>query len=191
MAGEELRYDLMVRDALRGVVRRALDIVAERGLPGDHHIYITFRSDHAGVLMADHLRARHPGEMTIVLQHQFWGLEVGEDAFGITLSFSDVPERLTVPFEAVISFADPSVRFGLQFDAGLIQGLGELGQAVTSVTDLPSARPDAATRRRGTSARTTAADETAAEKAGATAKVQGAAGDDTGKVVTLETFRKK
>ncbi len=118
MADNELKYDRMVEDALRSVVNRALVHAAERGLSGDHHFYITFLTDHPGVAMPDHLRAHYPGEMTIVLQHQFWGLEVSPDTFGVTLSFANKPERLTVPFAAVTAFADPSVRFGLQFDVG-------------------------------------------------------------------------
>ncbi len=118
MADDEFKYDRMVEEALRSVVGKALTQVVERGLSGEHHLYITFRTDHPDVVMPDHLRARYPSEMTIVLQYQFWGLEVGPDTFGITLSFANVPERLTVPFEAVVAFADPSVRFGLQFDGG-------------------------------------------------------------------------
>jgi len=113
-----LQYDVMVEDALRGVVRQALQHVAERGLPGDHHFYITFRSEHPGVQLADHLRERYPREMTIVLQYQFWDLAVGEESFSVTLSFNNRAEKLVIPFEAVVAFADPSVRFGLQFDAG-------------------------------------------------------------------------
>ncbi len=113
-----LQYDVMVEDALRGVVRQALQHVAERGLPGDHHFYITFRSEHPGVQLADHLRERYPREMTIVLQYQFWDLVVGDESFSVTLSFNNRAEKLVIPFEAVVAFADPSVRFGLQFDAG-------------------------------------------------------------------------
>lgn len=113
---DDLRYDRMVEDALRSVVRRALIHVGEHGLPGNHHFYITFRTDHRECDIPAALRERYPGEMTIVLQHQFWGLEIGEDQFCVTLSFSDVPHRLVVPFAAVTAFADPSVRFGLQFD---------------------------------------------------------------------------
>lgn len=118
MAEDELRYDRMVEDALRSVVSRALSHAAERGLSGEHHFYITFLTEHPDVIMPDHLRSQYPNEMTIVLQHQFWGLEVGTEAFGVTLSFANQPERLTVPFAAVTAFADPSVRFGLQFDVG-------------------------------------------------------------------------
>lgn len=115
MAEDALRYDKMVEDALRGVVRDALTQTAENGLFGDHHFYITFRTRFPGVGVANHILARHPDEMTIVLQHQFWGLEVGEDGFAVTLSFSGVSERLVIPFAAVTGFADPSAKFGLQF----------------------------------------------------------------------------
>lgn len=115
MADDSLRYDKMVEDALRGVVRDALIQTAEHGLFGDHHFYITFRTRYPGVQVANHILARHPDEMTIVLQHQFWGLEVGEHHFQVTLSFSGVSERLGIPFAAVTGFADPSAKFGLQF----------------------------------------------------------------------------
>ena len=115
---DELQYDVMVENALRGVVRQALRQVARTGLPGEHHFYITFRSDHPEVVMGDALRAEYPREMTIVLQYEFWDLEVTEDVFSVTLSFNNRNEHLVVPFDAVIAFADPSVRFGLQFDAG-------------------------------------------------------------------------
>ena len=173
MADDEFKYDRMVEEALRSVVGKALTQVVERGLPGEHHLYITFRSDHPVVVMPDHLRARYPSEMTIVLQYQFWGLEVGPDAFGITLSFANVPERLTVPFEAVVAFADPSVRFGLQFDAGAGgQRLGEEDQVILGDGAPPEV--EAANRKSGTDA--------AGEGPGD--------GSDSDKVVTLDAFRK-
>lgn len=110
------RYDQYVEDALRSVVRRTLDAVAEAGLPGNHHLYITFSTQHPGVEIPDYLAAQYPGEMTIVLQHQFWGLEVEEDAFSVTLSFNSQHERLRIPFAAITAFADPAVKFGLQFE---------------------------------------------------------------------------
>ena len=115
MPDQSLDYGRLVERALRQVVREALGIVAERGLPGRHHHYITFRTDHPGVGLADDLRARYPTEMTIVLQNEFWGLEVGEDRFAVGLSFGGVPHRLEIPLDAVTMFADPSVEFGLQF----------------------------------------------------------------------------
>ncbi|CAA7616613.1 conserved hypothetical protein [Magnetospirillum sp. LM-5] len=115
MSDDFLRYDKMVEDALRGVVRDALSVTARDGLFGDHHFYITFRTRFPGVQISPALMARHPDEMTIVLQHQFWGLDVAQDQFEVTLSFSGVSERLRVPLAAVTGFADPSAKFGLQF----------------------------------------------------------------------------
>jgi uncharacterized protein len=117
MAKPTLRYDKMVEKALRSVVRDALAVTAERGLPGAHHFYITFRTDHAGVDIPDFLRAQYPHEMTIVLEHQFWGLEVDDQRFSVTLSFHSQAQRLTVPLASITAFADPSVKFGLEFPA--------------------------------------------------------------------------
>ena len=117
MAESWLRYDRMVEHALRSVVRKALAEAAQRGLPGEHHFYITFHTDRAGVGIADWLRQQYPQEMTIILQHQFWDLTVEEERFAVTLSFGGRHERLTIPFESVTRFADPSVKFGLQFEA--------------------------------------------------------------------------
>ena len=115
MSNDLMNYQELVEHAMKNVVREVLSKVAESGLPGDHHLYITFRTTHAGVVMADHLMAQYPEEMTIVLQHQFWDLEITEDYFFITLRFSGKGEPLTIPFEAVLGFADPSVNFGLHF----------------------------------------------------------------------------
>jgi len=113
---DQIRYDLLTQQALRGVVRGVLTDTAKKGLPGDHHFYISFDTGADGVRMSDRLRAQYPDEMTIILQHQFWDLKVGEDEFEVGLSFGGVPERLTVPFEAIKGFFDPSVQFGLQFE---------------------------------------------------------------------------
>jgi len=115
MTTNMLRYDQMIEEALRGVVRRTLRMVAATGLPGNHHFYVTFRTDAEGVVVPDHLRAKYPEEMTIVIQHQYWGLEVTTDLFTITLSFNDVHEKLVIPFPAITAFADPAAQFGLQF----------------------------------------------------------------------------
>ncbi len=154
----------MVEDALRGVLREAL-IASQNGLPGDHHFYITFRTHHPGVQIADHMLARYPDDMTIVLQHQFWGLEVTPEWFEVTLTFNRVNERLHIPFAAVTAFADPSAKFGLQFqaDAGLDTDDGDADDALvgTSTAEVaPSATP-------------TPADETG------------------GQVIALDAFRKK
>ena len=118
MSRDFMNYNAMVEDALRGVVRAALARAAQSGLPGNHHFYITFRTDVPGVQIPDYLHGRYPEEMTIVLQHQFWGLEANADHFAVTLSFNRVSERLVIPYAALTTFADPSVQFGLQFKAG-------------------------------------------------------------------------
>jgi hypothetical protein len=127
MAGEEgLDYARLVREALRDVARQALRLAAEEGLPGEHHFYLTFRTSHPGVAISPGLHARYPERMTIVLEHQFWDLAVGEEAFSVTLRFGGAPERLHVPFAALVSFADPAGPFGLHFEP-VEQGTAETG----------------------------------------------------------------
>jgi uncharacterized protein len=116
MATDHIRYDVLARDALRGVLRRVLTDAAEHGLPGEHHFFITFLSTADGVKLSPRLLAQYPEEMTVILQHQFWDLVVTEDRFEVGLSFGGIPERLVVPFASIKSFFDPSVQFGLQFD---------------------------------------------------------------------------
>ena len=116
MADDLIRYDLLVQDALRGVVRKVLTDAARDGLAGEHHFYVSFRTEAPGVRMSQRLREKYPQDMTIVLQHQFWDLGVTEHTFEVGLSFSGVPERLLVPFDALTGFFDPSVQFGLKFD---------------------------------------------------------------------------
>jgi hypothetical protein len=116
MATDHIRYDVLARDALRGVLRRVLSDAAEHGLPGEHHFFITFLSTAEGVKLSPRLLAQYPEEMTVILQHQFWDLVVTEDRFEVGLSFGGIPERLVVPFNSIKSFFDPSVQFGLQFD---------------------------------------------------------------------------
>ena len=165
MPVKELRYDKMVEDALRSVVRDSLSFAAEHGLPGDHHFYVTFHTHHPGVALPQHVLARHPEEMTIVLQHQFWDLEVAHEQFAVTLSFSGKSERLVIPFSAVSGFADPSAKFGLQFQA--IPGDDDDEVDDMEVEDLGEA---------------VAPSDSAAAQPGD--------GED-GKVVTLDRFRKK
>ena len=117
MAVDHIRYDLLAQEALRGVVQRVLTDVAKNGFPGDHHLYITFDTRAAGVRISPRLHELYPEDMTIVLQHQFWDLIVSEDGFEVGLSFKGVPERLGVPFAAIKGFFDPSVQFGLKFEA--------------------------------------------------------------------------
>ncbi|MCW2246157.1 hypothetical protein M2352_001748 [Azospirillum fermentarium] len=115
MPKEPLRYEKMVESALRGVVRDALKEVEDAGMPGNHHFYLTFRTGYPGVAVPSYLSEQYPNEMTIVLQYQYYGLEVMDDHFAVTLSFHNKHERLVVPFAAITTFADPSVNFALQF----------------------------------------------------------------------------
>jgi hypothetical protein len=140
-----LGYDRMMERAVRGVVREALAVAASRGLPGAHHFYVTFRTRAPGVAVPDHLIAKYPEEMTVVLEHQFWDLEVAEDAFSVTLSFQNKPARLTVPFTAITTFADPSVQFGLQFKQGEVDDQQALASAVAGAE-----RPEAKAKVAGT-----------------------------------------
>ncbi len=115
MTDDILDYSKLIEEAMFHVVRRALAIVAEHGLPGRHLLYITFRTSHPGVALSDPMIARYPEQITIVLEHKFWGLEVFDDRFEVNLSFSGIEERVVVPFAAITAFADPGVKFGLQF----------------------------------------------------------------------------
>ena len=168
MARHTVRYDKMVQEALLGVVRRAISEVAEHGVIGNQHFYITFRTGFPGVGLPDYLVSRYPGEMTIILQHQFYGLDVDEHAFSVSLYFKKVLERLTIPFAAITAFVDPSVNFGLQFNVA-----SEDGQATSSLPVTHMASP--ATRAAAAPDATTA--DTPAPEAP--------------KVVSLDLFRKK
>jgi hypothetical protein len=116
MAVDHIRYDILVQEALRAVVRRVLMDIAKNGLPGEHHFYISFDTRADGVRLSPRMLTQYPTEMTVVLQHQFWDLVVTESDFEVGVSFGGVPERLAVPFAAVKAFFDPSVQFGLQFE---------------------------------------------------------------------------
>ena len=171
MATDHIRYDVLARDALRGVLRRVLTDAAEHGLPGEHHFFITFLSTADGVKLSPRLLAQYPEEMTIILQHQFWDLVVTEDRFEVGLSFGGIPERLVVPFAAIKSFLDPSVQFGLQFEAS--ETAAEAPAAKLLAVPAPSALP-------------VAAPEPAAESKDEPAKTSEGA-----EVVRLDRFRKK
>jgi uncharacterized protein len=116
MSKDLIRYDLLVQEALKGVVRKVLIDAGKDGLAGEHHFYISFRTEFPGVRLSNRLREKYPQEMTIVLQHQFWDLIVTEHTFEVGLSFSGIPERLLIPFDALTGFFDPSVQFGLKFE---------------------------------------------------------------------------
>jgi uncharacterized protein len=170
MATDHIRYDVLARDALRGVLRRVLTDAAEHGLPGEHHFFITFVSHAEGVKISQRLLAQYPEEMTVILQHQFWDLVVFEDRFEVGLSFGGIPERLVVPFKAIKNFFDPSVKFGLTFETS------DDVMDETSEANLPAVGASAVT----------APAETAVEKDDEPAKPSEGA-----EVVRLDRFRKK
>jgi hypothetical protein len=171
MRRQRIDYGQMVEAALRTVVRDVLRQFAAGEVPPPHHFYVTFRTDHPGVEIPDYLHARYPSEMTIVLQHQFWDLDVGDDGFGVTLSFNDQHERLIIPFEALRVFADPGVEFGLQFTLGN-EAAGEASE--------PASLPLAA--KTGAKPRPVEEDESGDEAA---------KHGDGAEIVTLDRFRKK
>ena len=169
MGQDHIRYDILAQDALRSVIRKVLIEVAATGaLPGDHHFFITFLTGAPGVRISQHLKAKYAEQMTIVVQHQFWDLKVTESSFEIGLSFSDVPEKLFVPFNAIRGFYDPSVNFELEFDVPLVDG-----------EELPAGEITAY--------------PVSAEKAEETPADKPAGGDEKkpGSVVSLDAFRKK
>jgi uncharacterized protein len=166
-AQDFIRYDLLTQNALRGVVRDVLARIAREGVPGEHHFYVSFRTTDPDVRLSQRLRERYPAEMTVVLQHQFWDLEVSDDVFEVGLSFGNVPEKLTVPFRSITGFFDPSVQFGLKFDNP---------DAEQAVDEQPAAAPEPAAPQ---------AAERPAEALGQTAEGGGA------EVVSLDKFRKK
>lgn len=131
-----MRYDLRLQEALRGAVRTIMIDVAKTGFPGDHHFYVSFKTGARGVQLSDRLRKQYPDEMTIVLQHQFWDLVVGDKEFSVGLSFKQIPEKLVIPFNAITSFVDPSVHFALKFEV-------ETGQAAPGPSPVQAVRPPA------------------------------------------------
>lgn len=215
MADDLIRYDLLVQDALRGVVRKVLTDAAREGLAGEHHFYVSFRTEAPGVRMSQALREKYPQDMTIVLQHQFWDLGVTEHSFEVGLSFSGVPERLLVPFDALSGFFDPSVQFGLKFDLNeaveapaaddALQGAakpgprgaasepGEMkpktvapGTGLTAISSgVPKAIPALPAAQTGAKA------DEKGPRVAKTAKKDGEATDVGAEVVSLDAFRKK
>jgi hypothetical protein len=186
MPHDHIRYDILAQAALRGVVRTVLADAAKKGLPGEHHFNITFHTTAAGVRLSDRMRAQYPETMTIVLQHQFWDLVVGDEAFEVGLSFGGIPERVGVPFDAVSAFYDPAVQFGFQFETAESQAADDANAAAkaTDTAAAPVARLPAAPDKAD------AAPEPAAAKS--EGKPSGAdSGRGGGEVVRLDRFRKK
>ena len=114
---DSIDYGNLMHDAMRGLIKTVLLDVKANGLPGEHHFFITFDTTHPDVEIAHWLRERYPAEMTVVVQHWFDNLDIREDGFSITLNFGDAPEPLNIPFDALRTFVDPSVEFGLRFEA--------------------------------------------------------------------------
>ncbi len=172
MPDDLMRYDLLAQNALRGVVREALRVVEKAGLPGEHHFYIAFLTKHQGVNIGERLAARYPREMTIVLQHQYYGLKVTDEYFDVELQFDNIPEKLHIPFAAVKGFLDPAVQFGLQF---------EVAPAVAEV----AAEPKPKTKPKPM------AEAKATEPAPDTKSPEAVAQVEAPKIVSLDSFRKK
>jgi hypothetical protein len=195
MPTDMIRYDLLVQDALKGVVRRVLANAARDGIPGEHHFYLSFRTSDKGVRISQALRDQYPAEMTIVLQHQFWDLAVNDHALEVGLSFSGVPEKLVIPFDAISGFFDPSVQFGLKFELSGGAGTG-------AAKALPAAKAEgAAPVAQAESARTPRKSQEPQGKAAGEKKLSVAApdrkeakeeaGKEEPKVISLDAFRKK
>jgi uncharacterized protein len=192
MAVDHIRYDILAQEALRGVVQTVLRDAAKNGLPGEHHFYITFDTHADGVRLPSRLVAQFPEAMTIVLQHQFWDLIVGDTSFEVGMSFGGIPERLTVTFASIKEFVDPSVPFGVKFEQ-----IAEPAAAVAAPTatnaSTPASEPQPTAEPKP--ARTTPALAAVPRPASETA--QPASDDDPqkpasgGEVVSLDRFRKK
>ena len=188
-----IRYDILVQDALRGAVRKVLSEVAKTGLPGEHHFFILFDTNAPGVRISSRLHDQYPDEMTVVLQHQYWDLEVTDHGFEVGLSFNGVPERLLVPFTAIKGFFDPSVQFSLRIDHELVEDISadevENENAAAQLQQIDSRVGDDDTANSPESEATepaaeAASDETPAEK-------PDDAEDSGADVVSLDAFRKK
>jgi hypothetical protein len=196
MPTDIIRYDLLVQEALRSVVRKVLADAAQHGLPGDHYFYITFRTDAPGVRISPRTKERFPEEITIILQHQFWDLSVSEQGFEVGLSFQNIPEKLFVPWETIRGFFDPSVEFGLKFEVE--DGEPETGANDTEPSEAPAPAPAPAPARLTPKAPRGAGSEPAEAPAKGKSKPPAAAATDKSdtpsgdaKVVSIDAFRKK
>ncbi len=201
MAEDHIRYDILVQDALRSVIRKILTEVAKTGvLPGNHHFFITFSTEAPGVRISSRLKEKYPDQMTIVLQYQFWDLKVTESGFEVTLSFSDVAEKLEVPFAAVRGFYDPSVNFELEFDVQMSESEMESAEIMNlskehGSDDAPAHENDDADqpkpRKPARKTKAAAAEKTAADGKDAESADEDEDGKPSADVVSLDSFRKK
>ena len=183
MAEDLIRYDVLAQEALRGLVKKVLTEVAQAGLPGEHHFFVTFNTQYPGVRISSRLAAEYPGEMTVVLQHQFWDLTVTDSHFEVGLSFKGVAEKLHVPLPAITSFVDPHASFALKFEVAAdpaVASVADVGSPAAEMEVSPSA-PAEGSKPRGRKARDDKAKDTKAPAA------------EPGKaaVVSLDAFRKK
>lgn len=186
MTESHIDYEAKVQDALRSVVKAVLEDTARDGLQGDHHFYIAFKTQAEGVNIPAHLVSRFPDEMTIVLQHKFWGLEIFDDRFEIGLSFNQKPEHLIIPFAAMVGFVDPSVQFALQFHE--VSELEDAENMEANVaTDLEMDDGDDMFLPDPVQEQQTAAAETADNEADTAEDTE----EQRDNVVTLDAFRKK
>lgn len=200
MAEDLMRYDVLAQQALRGVVRAAMKQVERSGLPGEHHFYIAFDTNYPGVKLSDRLKRKYPEEMTVVLQHQFWGLVVSDDGFKVELSFDNIPEKMEIPFASVKGFFDPHVQFGLQFE---MEEANQNGESAAKETDSAPAKkkpkataseaePDGESDEDGTTATPVAAnDEGPEDETGDSGSDDIAEEESAEKVISLDAFRKK
>ena len=191
MATDLIRYDLLVQDALRSVVRRVLADTARAGLPGDHHFNIAFKTQATGVIVPPAIKARFPDEMSIILQHEFWDLTVTPDAFEVSLNFSRKPERLTVPFDAITGFTDPSVPFGFKLEPRAYGGgaaAGTPSSATTGSHSSPAAKPAQSHVARP---KTEPAKPTDVGEEAASGSETSGSGAGVAKIVSIDAFRKR
>ncbi len=184
MATDLIRYDLLVQDALRSVVRKVLADTARSGLIGEHHFNIAFKTQAPGVVVPPAVRQRFPDEMSIILQHEFWDLVVTQDGFEVSLNFSRKPERLTVPFDSITGFTDPSVPFGFKLEPRLAEPAASPAPATARQETSPPAPA-----RKPTPAKPPAQPVAAAKSAQRAEKPAEPAGE--AKVVSIDAFRKK
>ena len=189
MPTDLIRYDLLVQDALRSVVRRVLSDAARNGLPGEHHFNISFKTSAAGVGVPASMRQKYPEEMTIVLQHEFWDLAVDADGFEVSLNFSRRPERLKIPFDAIVGFSDPSVPFGFKLEPREYAAAD--GPAVVpSAPERERQEPAAPTKAQPAPLPAPAKSAGSARQKSAEAPKPAEAGE-AAKVVSIDAFRKK
>ncbi len=209
MSEDLIRYDILAQEALRGVVKKIIGEVSRTGLPGEHHFYVSFATKFPGVRLSNRMREKYPDEMTIVIQHQYWDLEAHENEFEIGLSFNDIPEKLSVPYASIKGFFDPSVQFGLQFDAeddagdsknqpASINAIASIGEfAATSENDetgeasnaSPSAKPKTRKKPKSKAGAKKQSDDSDAQKTTDDTKVEDQ--PSSAEVVSLDSFRKK